>query len=93
MSTVVWIVLGVIILAALSDSKGKGSKSSGSKGQPIRIDHPHYISNDVCECSKCGARFQKKVMVCPKCGARFSTTKEDDGEFIEEMELWDGDDD
>ena len=34
MSTVVWIVIGMVILAALSGSKGKGSKSAGSKGQP-----------------------------------------------------------
>ena len=30
-------------------------------------------------------------MICPKCGAKFTGTREDDGEFIEEMELWDGD--
>lgn len=93
MSTVLWIVVGVIVLAALSGSKSKDSKPAGSKGQPFRIDHPHYISNDVSECSKCGARFRTKAMICPKCGARFGATKEDDGEFIEEMELWDGDDD
>jgi len=32
-------------------------------------------------------------MECPKCGARFGTATRDDGEFIEEMEIWDGDDD
>ena len=31
-------------------------------------------------------------MTCPKCGTRFEKTKEDDLEFIEEMEIWDGDD-
>lgn len=93
MATVLWIVIGLIILAALSSGKSKGSKSADSKGRPYRIDHPHYISDDVSECSKCGARFRTKTMVCPKCGARFGTAIEDDGEFIEEMELWDSDDD
>ena len=92
MPTVVWIVLGVVILAALSGSKGKGSKSAGSKGQPIRIDHPHVISDDESECSVCGKRFRGKQSVCPSCGARFTGSKEAHEAFDEEedaLEAWD----
>ena len=92
MSTVVWIVIGMVILAALSGSKGKGSKSAGSKGQPTRIDHPHVISDDESECSVCGKRFLGKHSVCPSCGARFTGSKEDYEEFDEEedeLEAWD----
>ena len=92
MPTVLWIVIGVIILAALSGGKGKGSKSVGSKGQPIRIDHPHIISEDESECSVCGKRFRGKSSVCPACGARFAGSKDDYEEFDEEedeLEAWD----
>ena len=92
MPTVLWIVIGVIILAALSGSKGKGSKSTSSKGQPVRIDHPHVISDDESECSVCGKRFRGKYSVCPSCGARFTGSKEDYEEFDEEedeLEAWD----
>lgn len=90
MSTVFWIAIGAVILAVLA---GSGKKNTGSKGKPTRIDHPHYFEEDDHECSVCGARFRGKGMTCPKCGAKFTGTKEDDGEFIEEMELWDGDND
>ena len=89
MSTIFWIVIGVIILCALADSGKKRSVSS--KRKPTRIDHPHYFEEDDYECSVCGIRFQGKSMICPKCGAKFTGIREDDGEFIEEMELWDGD--
>ena len=92
MPTVLWIVIGVIIFAALSGGKGKGSKSVGSKGQPIRIDHPHIISDDESECSICGKRFRRKSSVCPACGARFAGSKEDYEGFDEEedeLEAWD----
>ena len=92
MSTAVWIVIGLVILIACAGSSGKGGKRSGSRGKPTRIDHPHYFDEDDHECSVCGARFRGKGMVCPKCGARFTGTKEDDGEFIEEMVIWDDDD-
>ena len=95
MSTVVWIVIGMVILAALSGSKGKGSNSAGSKGQPTRIDHPHVISDDESECSVCGKRFQGNRSVCPSCGARFTGSKEDYEEFDEEedeLEAWDEED-
>ena len=88
MSAIFWIVIGVIILAVCS---GRGKKTAGRK-ELYRIDHPHYIDLDDCECSVCGARFRKKDMVCPNCGTRFQATKEDDDEFIEEMVIWDDDD-
>ena len=92
MPTVLWIVIGVISLAALSSGKGKGSRSVSSKGQPVRIDHPHVISDDESECSVCGKRFRGKHSVCPSCGARFTCSKEDYEEFDEEedeLEAWD----
>ena len=92
MSTVLWIVIGVIILAALSGSKGKDSKSTSSNGQPVRIDHPHVISDDESECFVCGKRFRGKHSVCPSCGAQFTGSKEDYEEFDEEedeLEAWD----
>ena len=89
MPAVIWIVIGAVVLAALFG----GKKNTASRGRPTRIDHPHYYDEDDHECSVCGARFRGKGMVCPKCGARFEGTKEDDGEFIEEMVIWDDDDD
>lgn len=95
MLTVLWIVLGVIILAALSSGKEKSSKPVSSKGQPLRIDHPHIISDDESECSVCGKRFPGKRSVCPSCGACFTGSKEDYEEFDEEedeLEAWDEED-
>ena len=91
MSAVFWIVIGVVVLAALCS--GGGKKDTESKGKPVRIDRMHYYDADDHECSVCGARFRGKGMVCPKYGARFEGTKEDDGEFMEEMVIWDDDDD
>lgn len=81
-----------MVIAALACSGGGKQKGSGA-GKAFRLDHSHYMSDDESECSVCGSRFSGKNMVCPKCGARFGVVREDDGEFIEEMELWDGDDD
>ena len=85
----VWILISVLLLALLSG--GKRRKTTASTAQPFRVDHPHYMTEDESECSVCGARFKDKVMVCPRCGARFGTATMDDGEFIEEMELYDED--
>ena len=49
------------------------------------------MTDDEYECSACRARFGNDTMTCPSCGAHFSRLREDDGEFIEEMELYDGD--
>ena len=40
-------------------------------------------------CKKCGVDSPGEI--CPSCGTHFSRIREDDGEFIEEMELFDGD--
>ncbi len=90
---IVIIIAIVFLLLCSSNGRGKNGKQSGTLGRPTRIDHLHYFDADDHECSVCGARFRGKSMTCPKCGARFTGTKEDDGEFIEEMELWDDDDD
>lgn len=92
MSTAVWIVLGLLFLLVLGGSSNKGKKSSGNRDQATRIDCMHYYDPDDHECSVCGARFQRKGMTCPRCGIRFKATKEDDDEFIEEMVVWEDDD-
>lgn len=93
MSSVLWIAIGAVFLLVLCGGKGKSS-GKNSRNEPTRIDRPHYLDPDDHECSVCGARFKgKNVTLCPGCGARFTGTKEDDGEFIEEMELWEDDDD
>ena len=91
MSPVIWILLGAGVLGLLS-GVGKHGKRTGRKdAPPVRIGHPHVMGPDEYECSACGARFRQKSMTCPACGARFAGTKTDVGEFIEEMEIWDGD--
>ncbi len=91
MSAVFWIVIGVIIFCALADNGKK--RNASSKGRPVRIDHPHYFEADDHECSVCGTRFRGKSMTCPKCGTKFTGTRDDDGEFLEEMVFWDDEDD
>ena len=91
MSPIVWIIIGIVILVACFSGK-ENRKACGSRGEPTRSDHPHYIEVVDYECSVCGARFRKKGMVCPKCGARFQKTMENEDEFIEEMVIWDDDD-
>ena len=91
MPTVFWILIGVIMLAACS---GIGKKAAARKG-PYRIDRPHVIEPDDCECSVCRRRFRKKQTVCPYCGARFAGQVTDEGEFTEEedeLEDWDEED-
>lgn len=90
MSPVIWILIGVLLLACLGGGKGKKKPEAGG---PVRIDHPHYFDEDDHECSVCGARFTGNGTVCPRCGAKFTGSREDDGEFMEEMELWEGDED
>ena len=92
MSTAVWIVIALVVFVSCVCSGGRKQKGNGSE-KPFRIDHPHYMSDDESECSVCGCRFSGKKIVCPKCGTRFCSAQEDDGEFGEELELWDGDDD
>ena len=108
MSRDLWIIIVIILFALFLGGKKKRSgtdtgkkavkrkTTSGHVSDPqtaARIDHPHYFDEDDHECSICGARFQGKGMMCPKCGAKFTGAKEDDGEFIEEMVIWDDEDD
>ncbi len=83
----IWIVLGLLFLLVLCGGKGS---SKGSRG-PVRIDRMHYDDVDDYECSVCGARFRKKSMVCPRWGTQFLETKNDDSEFIDEMDFWEDD--
>ena len=87
MSVVLWIIIGIAVLAACC-----GGKRKNGAQRVIRIDHPHFFDPDEYECSVCGARFRKSSMVCPECGAKFEGTAEDETEFEEEMmeeEEWD----
>ena len=73
-------VIWILIGAVLLACLGGGKgKKKPEAGGPVRIDHPHYFDEDDHECSVCGARF--------------TGSREDDGEFMEEMELWEGDED
>ena len=93
MSVTFWIVFGVLFILLVGGSSSKGKKQSGSRDDATRIDRMHYYDPDDHECSVCGARFQGKSMVCPRCGAKFKATRDEDDEFIEEMVIWDDDDD
>ena len=88
---IIFVIILLWICSGLNTDKDK--KKVDSKGKPTRIDHPHYCEEDDHECSVCGTRFRGKGMTCPKCGAKFSGTREDEGEFVEEMELWEDEDD
>ena len=93
MGTWGWIVLGVLAVLLLSSSGKQKTKPESETGKSSkRIDHLHYIDPDEYECPKCGARFRENAMACPECGEKFSGKTEDEDEFIEEMELWNNDD-
>ena len=77
----------LFLIAALLDGKNGKKRSSGFSGRPrVRIDHPHYISDDESECSVCGARFPGKESICPRCGAHFDSSKTDEEEWEEEFD-------
>ena len=87
MPTLLWIIIGVIVLVACCGA----IKQSGQK-KVLRVNHPHYYGPDEFECTVCGAKFRKNSMVCSKSVAGFEGTKEDSTEFDEEMmedEDWD----
>ena len=88
-----WIFLAVGVALLALAGKAKRAGKSGTESGPRRVDIPHYLEPDEHECPKCGARFRQNVMACPRCGTAFNGTEENDLEFIEEMEIWDGDDD
>ena len=90
MGTGFWIILAVLaglLFATSGRTKQDCGKSSGKAGDSTRrIDHLHYTDPDEYECTKCGARFRKDVMMCPKCGTRFSGTKKDMTDYDDELE-------
>ncbi len=87
----IYIIIAIILLWICSGlSKDKEKKKTGQPA--VRLYIPHYMKEDEYKCPVCKARFWKDYMVCPNCGTKFTGTREDDGEFMEEMELWDGDD-
>ena len=86
MQILLWIVIGVIVLAVFAGKQKDGeTPPAAGKKTAVRIDHTHYIDADEYECSACGARFSKRSTVCPRCGAPFSGVREDDTAFEEEM--------
>ena len=84
MSAWIWIGLGILAVCLLG-SKGKPSGGKNT-GKPIRIDHPHYITNDEYECGNCGSRFDRALTACPHGGVRFTSRMTDEDEFDEELE-------
>ena len=90
------IVLLVVLLYVWTGETGKGkngreTKKTAGSPEAVRLYIPHYMKEDEYKCSVCKARFWKEYMVCPNCGTKFTGTREDDGEFMEEMVIWDGD--
>ena len=89
------IIVAIILLWICSDlikDKEKEKKKVGLK-ESVRLFVPHYMKEDEYKCPVCKARFWKDYMVCPNCGIKFTGTREDDGEFMEEMVIWDDEDD
>ena len=92
-NTALWIFLiasALLLIAALS---GNNQPKKAGGGKTSRIEKLHYMDLDEYQCPNCKARFRKNVMTCPKCGMQFTGTTVDDEEFIEEMEIWEEDDD
>ncbi|QUC66106.1 hypothetical protein [Aristaeella hokkaidonensis] len=86
------IFIVILLLICFGFSKGKYNKKAGPK-ESVRLYIPHYMKEDEYKCPVCKARFWKDYMVCPNCGTKFTGTREDDGEFMEEMVIWEDDDD
>ena len=92
--TLLWIAGGgfVLILVA-SLFSGIGGKKTVSHERPrVRIDHPHYMTEDESECTICGRRIPAYASSCPNCGVRFNASREDEEEWDEEFDeecAWD----
>ena len=90
--TLLWVIGGIFVLGfivSLFSGKGKGTVSHGRPR--VRIDHPHYMSEDESECTICGKRIPAYAASCPNCGVRFNASEEDEEEWDEEfneMESW-----
>ena len=88
------IVVAIVLLWVCSDMmKENEKKKRVEKREAVRLFIPHYMKEDEYKCPVCKARFWKDYMVCPNCGTKFTGTREDDGEFVEEMVIWDDEDD
>lgn len=91
--TLLWFAGGMLVLVFIASLFSQNGKRTVSHERPrVRIDHPHYLSEDESECAICGKRIPAYVSSCPNCGVRFNDSKEDEEEWDEEfdeMESWD----
>ena len=91
--TLLWIAGGSLVLfLVVSLFSGKGKKTGSHERPRVRIDHPHYMTEDESECTICGKRIPAYSSSCPNCGVRFNTVKEDEEEWDEEFDeecAWD----
>ena len=92
MPTGILMILAVILLRIGSDIMQENDRKKARPRRAVRLFIPHYMKEDEYGCPVCMARFWKDYKVCPNCGTRFTGTREDDGEFMEEMVIWDDDD-
>ena len=53
MGIMVWIIIGIVFLV-ICIGGAKNRKSSGSRGNPTRIDHPHYLDQIA---PRCGSKL------------------------------------
>ena len=86
------IIFAIILLWICSDLSKENDKKKARPKESVRLFVPHFMEDDEYKCPVCKARFWKDYMVCPNCGTRFTGTREDDGEFMEEMVTWDDED-
>ena len=86
-----WVLAGAVLLLALWASVGRKADRSGSRTERSHwIYHPHEITPDDYECSRCHARFRKETAACPRCGAEMKgRTVTDEGEWMDEDETLD----
>ena len=99
LTTAMWVCIAVpvvlFLLMLLDRTAVKSSWPAEREEQHVRIDHPHYITNDEYECGTCGRRFGRPLDSCPYCGVRFSSRKTDETEYEDEedeemdMDEWD----
>ena len=91
--TLLWIVGGIFVLGLVASLfSGKGKKTVSQERPRVRIDHPHYMTEDESECSICGRRIPAYASSCPNCGVRFNASREDEEEWDEEFDeecAWD----
>ena len=85
--TLFYIFGGVFVIAVIVSLFSKGSAPKKTSARPrLRIDHPHYITDDEYECGICGVRFDRPLTACPQCGVRFNGSRTDDDEYDEELD-------